>query len=273
MGLQGKVVVITGSTRGIGRAIAEEAVRGGATVVVSSRTSEAVARAVAEISAAAGSGATVSGFPADVSRWEDVEALRDSALAAHGRIDVWISNAGVSNGYRPLDEESPEEIRNLIATNVTGTLYGARAMIPYFRAHGGYLMNLCGRGRKGEATPFTAGYAASKAAIASITRSLAAENKDCPRVSVNALVPGMVDTDFYADVKTSPRLASTVGNIRLALDAFGTPVAEVGRRAVALIAEEPGAATGRIFTMLSARQMITGGAKMAYWGMTGKLAR
>lgn len=270
MSLDGKIVVITGSTRGIGRAIADAAARHGATVVVSSRSAAAVEQAAAEISA---TGATVSGFAANVAHWEEVEALKAHALATHGRIDVWFNNAGVSNGYRFMDEEENEELHDLITINVLGHIYGAKAMIPYFREHGGYLMNMAGRGWKGQPTPYTTAYAASKAAIASLTRSLAAENKDAANVSINAFVPGMVDTDFYVDIKCSPRLEATKGNIRLALDAFGTAPTDVGERAAALVAEKPGQTTGKVYAMLSAGKLIGGGAKMAWWGMSGQLKR
>jgi NAD(P)-dependent dehydrogenase (short-subunit alcohol dehydrogenase family) len=272
MSLQNKVAVITGSTRGIGRQVAEECARQGATVVVSSRSQDAVASALAGITTAV-AGAKLSGFAANVAHWEEVEALKAHALEQHGRIDVWFNNAGVSNGYRPMDEESNQELHDLITINVLGHMYGAKAMIPYFRERGGYLMNMCGRGWKGEGTAYTTAYAASKAAIASLTRSLAAENKDCPNVSINAFVPGMVDTDFYVDINCSPRLEATKGNIALALDAFGTPIDEVGRRAASLIAEQPGATTGKIYALLSPGRMMRGGAKMAWWGMTGKMAR
>jgi len=269
-----KVIVVTGSTRGIGRAIAEECARRGATVVVSSRTPDAVQRAVGEIAQLSPRSANaVSGIPADVSRYDDVVALRDHALETHRRIDVWVSNAGVSNGYRPLDEEGADELEALVSINLLGHMYSARAVIPYFREHGGYLMNMCGRGWKGEGPAFTAAYAASKAAIASLTKSLAAENKDRANVSVNAFVPGMVDTDFYVDIKCSPRLEATKGNIRLALDAFGTPLPEVGARCADLLEAAPGSTTGRIYPMLGLGQLVRGGARMAWWGMTGKIAR
>jgi len=271
MSLDGKVVVITGSTRGIGRAIAEEAGRAGAIVVVSSRTESAVRETVHALSE---HGSAVSGFSANVGHWEEIDALKAHALETHGRIDVWFSNAGVANGYQPLDEEDNKALHDLVTINVLGTIYGAKAMIPHFREHGGYLMNMCGRGWKGSATPYTAAYAASKAAIASLTRSIAEENNDCKNVSVNAFTPGMVDTDFYAEgMVVSPRLAETAGNVRLALEAFGTPVDEVARRAVSLITEKPGVTTGRIYAMLSPGKVARGGAKMAWWGMTGKMKR
>jgi NAD(P)-dependent dehydrogenase (short-subunit alcohol dehydrogenase family) len=267
--LRGRVVVVTGSTRGIGHAIAESAARAGATVVVSSRTAEDVERTVADLSAA---GVSASGFAANVGHYEEIEALRDHAIAEHGRLDVWVGNAGVSNGYRYLDDESAAEIHDLVTINVLGQLYAAKALLPYFREHGGYLMTVCGRGYKGDATPFTTAYGASKAAVASLTRSLAAENRDCPNVSINAFVPGMVATDFYRDdMPVSARLESTRHRVQLALDAFGTPLAEVGARCAALIAEEPGRATGRVYPMLKLPQLVRGGAKMAWWGMTGQM--
>jgi NAD(P)-dependent dehydrogenase (short-subunit alcohol dehydrogenase family) len=267
--LQGKVVVVTGSTRGIGRAIAEASARSGATVVVSARTAGDVELAVVEMSAR---GARVSGFVADAGHFEELEALRNHALETHGRLDVWVSNAGVSNGYRFLDDETAPEIHDLVTINVLGPLYGAKVVLPHFREHGGYLMNVCGRGWKGDATPYTTAYGASKAGVASLTRSLAAENRQHKNVSINAFVPGMADTDFYRDeMSVSPRLESTRHNVRLALEAFGTPVEAVGERCAALISAEPGATTGRIYPMLRLPQLISGGAKMAYWGMTGKM--
>jgi len=267
--LQGKVVVVTGSTRGIGRAIAEASARAGAAIVIAARTPADVDRTVSEMQA---SGARVSGLVANAGHYEELEALRDHALGSHGRIDVWVSNAGVSNGYRFLEDETAPEIHDLITINVLGQLYGAKVMLPYFREHGGYLMNVCGRGWKGDATPFTSAYGASKAATASLTRSLAAENCEHKNVSINGFVPGMVDTDFYRDdMPCSPRLEATRHNVQLALEAFGVPVEAVGERCATLIADEPGRTTGRIYPMLRLPHLVRGGAKMAWWGMTGRM--
>lgn len=267
--LRDKVVVVTGSTRGIGRAIAESAARRGAVVVIAARSADAVERTVAEITTA---DRIASGFALDVGHFEEVEALRDHALATHGRIDVWLSNAGVSNGYRYLEDESAPEIHDLITINILGQLYAAKAVLPYFREHGGYLMNVCGRGWKGDATPFTTAYGASKAASASLTRSLAAENRNHPNVSVNGFVPGMVDTGFYGDrMPISPRLEATKHQVRLALKAFETPLEDVGERCADLIAMTPGLATGRIYPMLGLGARMRGGLRMAWWAATGRM--
>ena len=271
MSLEDKVVVVTGSSRGIGKAIAAACARHGAIVVVSSRTEERVEAAVAEILSAGG---RASGYPADVSDPRQVQGLFEFALATRGALDVWVNNAGITEGYRPLDELSAEELRDVVSVNLLGHMYGARVALKHFRSEGrGYLMNMAGRGWKGEATSHTAAYASTKTAIASLTRSLAAENVDVKGISVNALVPGMVDTDFYRDIRISERLQNSEDNWRYALRAFGVPLAEVGEKAAALLAVEPGTKTGEIFSFIGSGQMVTGVAKMAYWGMTGKLGK
>lgn len=294
--LEGRVVVVTGSTRGIGLAIAEACVARGAQVVVSSRTPEAVTATVealrtrtgraqaSETTAGGASGepdrpstaahaARVSGVPCDVSDPVQVQALFDHALATWGRLDVWVNNAGISQGYRPFDELAPAEIAEIVGVNLTGTMHGSAVALRHFREHGGVLLNLAGRGYRGDATPHTAAYAATKAAVASLTRSLAAENRDRPGVHVHALVPGMVPTDFYRDVKTSPRLEATRGNVHLALKAFGVPLEEVGRKTAAFLAEEAWRTTGTVVNLVGGPRLVRGIALMGWYGMTGQMKR
>lgn len=265
--LAGKVVVVTGATRGIGRSIADACGDAGARVVVCARREDDVARTVHDLAA---SGVPACGFQADVSELGDLEHLRDFALDAYGGIDCWVNNAGISLGYRPLDEIDPEDLRSIVEVNLTGTLLGCRAILPHFREHGGVILNMSGRGYRGEATPYTAAYAATKTAVASITRSLARENRSVP-VSVHALVPGMVDTDFYRDIKISPRLAETAGNWRFALESFGMPLARVGTGAVPILAQTPGDKTGRIYNLITRRQAARGIARMIWLRSTGRM--
>lgn len=265
MSVEGKVVVVTGGTRGIGRAVAEECARRGALVAVCGRNADVVNEAAGELG--------VCGVAADVSDYSQVEALRDTVLERYGRIDVWFNNAGISVGYRPVDDTDPDQLARIVAINLTGHLFGCRAILPYFREHGGYLMNMCGRGYRGEATPHTAAYAATKAAIASLTRSLAEENRDVANVSVNAFVPGMVETDFYVDLDVSGRLEASKDDWRPAMDAFGVPVGEVARKAADLLGGEPGRESGRVYSLITGARLARGIAKISWYRATGRMSR
>jgi NAD(P)-dependent dehydrogenase (short-subunit alcohol dehydrogenase family) len=268
MTLKGKVVVVTGSTRGIGRAIAEFCGRDGAKVVISSRKKKAVKATVKTFKQR---GFKVTGIAADVSKEEDVQALLEHALTKWKKVHVWINNAGLSSGYRYLEDIPPEEISAVVNTNLTGTLYGCRLMIPYFAGHGGgVIINLNGRGGKGEAPPFMTTYAATKAAVTSLTKSLAIENKDKP-VSIHSLSPGMVETDFYQDIKVSPRLKKGLKNIPYALRAFGVQTNVVGKEVARIAAQKPGHVTGKNYSLLTGPRMIRGIAMMTFWRVTGKL--
>ena len=269
MTLADKAVVVTGSTRGIGRAIAEGCGLAGARVLLNSRTPEAVANAVEDLQAM---GIRCSGLAGDVSRAEDLHALFDHARETLGGIDVWVNNAGVSSGYRPLDELSAEDIRAVIDINLTGTALACRLLVPYFRNRGGLIFNVAGRGYRGEATPYTAVYAATKTAVVSLTRSLARENRGAS-LSVHAFVPGMVPTGFYQDMQVSERLEASRGNVDLALDGFGVSLETVRRETPRLIDQEPGRRTGKVYSLLTPRRVARGAALMMWWRMTGKLVR
>lgn len=265
--LAGKVVVVTGATRGIGRSIADACGRQGARVVVCGRTDETIAATVNDLAAA---DAPACGLEADVASERDLELLRDFALDTFGRIDCWVNNAGISLGYRPLDEIPPAELRRIVEVNLTGTILGCHAILPHFRENGGVLLNMAGRGYRGEATPYTAVYAATKTAVASLTRSLAAENRTRP-VSVHSLVPGMVETDMYSDMAISPRLAASADNWRHAMRAFGVPLERVGSETARILAQTPGRRTGRVYNLITPGQMARGIASMMWLRATGQM--
>ena len=266
--LADKVVVVTGSTRGIGLSIALSCARLGATVVVNGRTEGAVRSAMADVRA---TGATASGVAGSVAEPEDVQRLFDHALAEHGRIDVWFNNAGLPGGFRPLDEFTSDEILELVEVNLGGVMLGCRIAVPYFREHGGVIVNLCGRGSRGETAAFGAAYAATKAAIASLTRSVAAENRDAARITVCGLLPGMVATDFYSDMSVSPRLTDKVDNVMVALDAFGAGIDEVGRFAADLAATKPGTGSGEIHSIITRTRAMRGVFKLMGARMSGRM--
>ncbi|PKQ16584.1 MAG: short-chain dehydrogenase [Actinobacteria bacterium HGW-Actinobacteria-7] len=267
--LDGKVIVITGSTRGIGRAMAEACAAAGARVVVSSRTAAAVDETVAALKR---SGAEASGLVCDVAREGDLEALLAHAIASYGRVDVWVNNAGISLGMRMHVETSAEEITAIATTNLVGTMLASRLIVPYFvRAGGGVLINVSGRGGNGAGAAHTAAYAATKAGVSVFTKSLALEHKGDP-VSILVFMPGMVDTDFYGDsMVVSPGLEPLVGNIRVVLDAIGTPIELVGPGLVAAACTEPGAGTGRVHRVSGGMRQMLGGFRLMWARVTGRM--
>ncbi|MGI5837610.1 MAG: SDR family NAD(P)-dependent oxidoreductase [Chloroflexota bacterium] len=267
MRLLDKVVVVTGSTRGIGRAVAEACAQEGAQVVLCSRSQNSVQKAVEQLTA---KGLRVSGIPVDVTVQADLEKLLQHTLDRWGKVDVWINNAGLSGSYLPLEEVSPEEIRALVDTNLTATIQACRLLIPYFAQHGGVLINMSGRGGRGEAVPFLPVYSATKIAIISLTKSLAKENSGRP-ISIHAVLPGMVATDFYVNVKSNPRTEPIVEGIPYVLKAIGIPIEDVARLFVEIAAQQPGRETGKVYSLFKGWRMIRGIALLTWYRATGKL--
>jgi NAD(P)-dependent dehydrogenase (short-subunit alcohol dehydrogenase family) len=243
--LAGKVVVITGSSRGIGRAAAEDCAEAGAKVIVSSRNAESIACLVSALKM---KGFPAAGFAADVSNAFDVESLFEKAKTEFGKIDVWINNAGISGGYLTLQSLKPADIEAVVNTNLMGTFYACRLLIPYFLAQGGgVIINLSGRGGKGNPSPYQSPYAATKAAVVSLTRSLAAENKGKP-ISINCLMPGMVATSLYDNPETCPETEGQMRILPVLLKSFGTPMERMQKVVVKMCAVKPGSVSGKIYS-------------------------
>jgi NAD(P)-dependent dehydrogenase (short-subunit alcohol dehydrogenase family) len=269
MKLENKVIVITGSTRGIGRAVAEACAREGGNIVVSSRSDKAVKEAVTSL---VKEGFTATGIVADVSRESDIKNLVDHAIKTFGKIDVWINNAGLSGGYRMLYDVGEDEICDIVNANLTGTLQACRLVIPYFMENKGIIINMSGKGGRGDASPYMTVYAATKAAVTSLTKSLAKEYKRFP-VSIHCVFPGMVETDFYKDLKVSSNLAHTIKDISVALKVFGVPINEVAEALVDICAQEPGKKTGNLYSIAGKTKMMKAVLTMIWYRMTGKLSQ
>jgi NAD(P)-dependent dehydrogenase (short-subunit alcohol dehydrogenase family) len=190
-----KTIVITGSTRGIGYGLADSFLDLGCAVVLSSRTPDDVEDAVARLSAKHDS-ERVSGVTCDVTDFDQVQALWDAAQDRHGKVDVWINNAGISHPQTDFCDHPAERIRAVVSTNLIGTMYGSKvALLGMLEQGFGEIYSLEGLGSDGRKVEGLAVYGTTKAALRYLNESLARETKGTG-VLVGALRPGMVLTDL-----------------------------------------------------------------------------
>jgi NAD(P)-dependent dehydrogenase (short-subunit alcohol dehydrogenase family) len=190
-----KNIVITGSTHGIGFALARAFLRKGCRVVISGRQGKNVKDSVQKL-AADFSKDLVAGYPCDVTQFDEVKSLWANAGRYFGQVDIWINNAGISNQQDApwlLDEK---EIKAVIETNILGEMYGSKMAMQGFLQQGfGALYNMEGMGanRRSANVKGLSIYGASKAGLRYFNDCLASENAQ-PNIIVGALQPGMVLT-------------------------------------------------------------------------------
>ena len=195
MELKGRAAVVTGSTKGIGRAIAEALVREGMNVCVSARKAGEVERAVGEL-AGAGAG-RVTGAVCDVRDYEEVRALFAHTVAEFGGVDVLVNNAGVGH-FGLVAEMPPETFRAVIETNLFGVFHCCREAIPLMRERGGgYIINISSLAGA-NAHPRMAAYNASKFGLNGFSEALMQEVRH-DHIKVSYIMPGSVNTHFGGD--------------------------------------------------------------------------
>ncbi len=254
-------VVITGSTQGIGRGLAEEFCRRGHNVVVSSRDAQRVTDTVAALSNGA---ARVTGLACDVADAEQVQALWDHASEQHGSVDIWINNAGLARTLWPIMELPQGEIEAMVQTNMLGTINGCRIAVAGMLAQGsGKLFNVLGGGSDGEYFPGLGIYGTTKRGLDYFTNALVKELKDSP-IIIAKIRPGIVITEavlreirdhrkkFDQSRKTMNKLADRVETVApflvdriLATDRSGTKIRWLtggkiaGRMTLGLVRERP----------------------------------
>ncbi len=235
--LHDQVIVITGSTRGFGYALAREALQAGAIVVVSGRSRESVQRALDGLQAVP---SRVTGVPCDVSDEDQVHALADAVVAAHGRIDVWVNNAGFSAGAGRILDMSPQDALTMFRVNDLGTLHGTQAALKHMLPRGrGTLVNLYGAGSFLRPSSPTGLYAATKAWVASFTRTLAGEMEDTG-IRIIGFSPGMMLTDML----TRPTVVGGEGQAMMKRYSF----------VLRLLAQSPEVAARKLVRILTSNQ-------------------
>ncbi|KAL3532449.1 hypothetical protein ACH5RR_005970 [Cinchona calisaya] len=204
-------VVITGSTRGLGKALAREFLLSGDRVVVASRSLESVDTTIQELqenlkqvlitsdvsSSKKLAQAKVVGIACDVSIPADVQKLANYAVKELGSIDIWVNNAGTNKGFRPLLQFSDDDIQQIVSTNLVGSILCTREAMQIMQSQklGGHIFNMDGAGSGGSSTPLTAVYGSTKCGLRQLQSSLLKESRRS-NVGVHTASPGMVLTDL-----------------------------------------------------------------------------
>ncbi|MDE2183825.1 MAG: SDR family oxidoreductase [Alphaproteobacteria bacterium] len=202
--LSGKVALVTGSTRGIGEAIARRLAEHGAKVVVSSRKPEACARVASEINAAHGEGAAVP-IPANINDKAQLQALVADARAALGRIDVLVCNAAINPYFGPSMGIPDDAFDKILGANLRSAHWLCQMVLPEMAARkdGVIIIVSSIAGIKG--TPLLATYGLSKAADLQLARNIAVEYGP-DNVRANCIAPGLVKTDFARALWENPEI-------------------------------------------------------------------
>jgi len=244
-----KIVVVTGGSRGLGRAMALGFAEAGADVVVASRKivpSEAVADEVRSL------GRKAMAVACHVGEWEQCEALVAATVAEFGRIDVLINNAGILGAVTPLWQSDPADLRRVIEVNLIGAMLCTRAVLAVMRAqearpHRGHIVNVSSIQAK-EGMSLSAAYSASKAGLVALTKS-AAKDVAGDGIFVNCITPAAAETAMAREI-TAERRADIMR--RIPLGRF-VELDEIARMVAWLVSDECSFSTGATFDLSGGR--------------------
>jgi len=236
--LTGQIAVVTGGSRGIGKAIAAGLAASGASVAVVGRFEDALKRAAEEIAPTEGS---VSTHVADVSREADVIRLRESVLEVHGTLDILVNNAGISPIYGSFERTGLADWREIMGVNLDGVFLCCRHLGTILLEKGrGSIINVSSVAGHGGLARQSA-YSASKGGVEQLTRSLALDWAK-QGVRVNAIAYGFVETDLTAGVRSHPYISERLLS-RTPMGRFGT-MDEIAGAAVFLASPAASYVTG-----------------------------
>jgi NAD(P)-dependent dehydrogenase (short-subunit alcohol dehydrogenase family) len=191
MDLKDKIAVVTGGTKGIGRAIAESLLKAGASVFICARDKFVLKRTLEQLSALG----KVDGEVCDVRSEAQVKMMLDECVRVFGGVDILINNAGVGVFGKTVDEIEPDEFRWVLETNLFGVFYSCHHAIPLMRERGGgYIINISSLAGQ-NAHPKMAAYNASKFALNGFTEAMMQEVRH-DNIKVSLICPGSVNTEF-----------------------------------------------------------------------------
>lgn len=247
-GASGKVALVTGASRGIGRAVALELARAGFAVGVNYLRTEAAARRV--VAAIEQDGGRAAALQADVSDPAAVERMFEDLHRRFGRLDALVNNAGVAARVDAIEQIDDETWRRTLAVNLDGAFYCMRAAIPRLRAAGGGRIVNVSSGAAVSGGVIGGHYAASKAGMLALTaraaRELAREG-----ISVNAVLPSAIETDMMDELFRGPD-ARERGRAQFPIGRFGRPE-EVAAVVRFLCVEAPAYLTGESISLRGGR--------------------
>ncbi len=251
--LTGRTAIVTGGARGIGRAIVEALAQAGADVVIGDLRLEQAEATADQISRA--TGRRILACATDVTRLEDVERLRDTAIAELGRIDVLINNAGWDR-ITPFLKTTPEFWDRVIAINYKGVLHTCYAVLPHMAERKqGSIVNISSDsarvGSMGEAI-----YAGAKAAVIAFSKTLAREHAR-DNIRVNVICPGLVETGLLDELREDAFAGKVLGSIVnfIPLKRFAEPC-EIAPLAVFLASDAARYITGQVTSVNGGLTMV-----------------
>ena len=251
--LAGKVAVITGSSRGIGRTIAECYAQAGASVVVSSRKLAGVQEVADGIKASGGKALAIQ---AHTGKTVEIQAMVKQTVDHFGRLDILVNNAATNPHFGPLLAADEGQWDKILDTNAKGIFRTCQASVPYMEAQGGgKIINIISVSGL-QPTPGLGLYGVSKAAVLMLTKVLAMELGGA-NIQVNAIAPGVIKTRFSKLLWETPQIADPILS-RLPLGRFGEPD-DVAQMALFLAAPASDYVTGSII-------MVDGGMSIGFGG-------
>jgi NAD(P)-dependent dehydrogenase (short-subunit alcohol dehydrogenase family) len=250
MKLKGLNALITGGSQGLGRAIAEQYLREGASVMICARDEKLLSATRAELEKMAGPGQKVLSQPCDISAESEVNVLVASALRQLGSLHVLVSNAGIYGPMGPTESVDLKEWSRAVEINLYGVLLPCRALVPHFKKAGRGKIIVVSGGGATNPMPNISAYAASKAAAVRLMETLAEELKP-HHVDVNAIAPGALKTRLVEEVlRAGPEKVGTAfyaKNVKWAEEG-ATPLALGAKLCVYLASTESDGITGKLIS-------------------------
>jgi dihydroanticapsin dehydrogenase len=240
MKLAGKVALVTGSSRGIGKAIADLFAKEGAFVVITAKDQAKLQKTAKELG-------DVLFVPADIRKESEVQDVVRRTIEKHGRLDILVNNAGVFPKIKPLHEISEPEWNEVIDVNLTGQFRFTKAAMPHLQKNGGTIINIASNAGLKAYENFDAdAYSASKAALVMLTKTWAIEYAK-NKIRVNCICPGVVETDMAQEFLATPALRE-IQNSQYPIGRFGT-VDDVAKSALYFASDDSSWVTGAILAL------------------------